>query len=31
MLSAAEFLESLAIVFCVAGVTTVVFQKLRQP
>lgn len=31
MLSAAEFLKSLAIVFCVAGVTTVIFQKLRQP
>ena len=25
------FLQSLAVVFCVAGVTTVVFQKLRQP
>jgi CPA2 family monovalent cation:H+ antiporter-2 len=31
MHDAAEFLKSLAIVFCVAGVTTVVFQKLRQP
>lgn len=31
MLGAPEFLKSVAIVFCVAGVTTVVFQKLRQP
>jgi CPA2 family monovalent cation:H+ antiporter-2 len=31
MHSAPEFLQSLAVVFCVAGVTTVVFQKLRQP
>lgn len=31
MTSAPEFLQSLAIVFCVAGVTTVVFQRLRQP
>jgi CPA2 family monovalent cation:H+ antiporter-2 len=31
MHGAPEFLQSLAIVFCVAGMTTVVFQKLRQP
>jgi len=31
MHGAPEFLKSLAIVFCVAGVTSVVFQKLRQP
>ena len=31
MHGAPEFLQSLAVVFCVAGVTTVVFQKLRQP
>ena len=31
MHGAPEFLQSLAIVFCVAGLTTVVFQKLRQP
>jgi CPA2 family monovalent cation:H+ antiporter-2 len=31
MHGAPEFLQSLAIVFCVAGITTVVFQKLRQP
>src|SRR3990170_1179035 len=31
MHGAPEFLHSLAIVFCVAGLTTVVFQKLRQP
>jgi CPA2 family monovalent cation:H+ antiporter-2 len=31
MHGAPEFLRSLAIVFCVAGITTVVFQKLRQP
>ena len=31
MHSGPDFLTSLAIVFCVAGVTTVVFQKLRQP
>ena len=31
MHSAPDFLQSLAVVFCVAGVTTVVFQKLRQP
>ncbi len=31
MHGAPEFLTSLAVVFCVAGVTTVVFQKLRQP
>src|SRR5689334_6601031 len=26
-----EFLETLAVVLCVAAVTTVLFQKLRQP
>jgi CPA2 family monovalent cation:H+ antiporter-2 len=31
MHGAPEFLQSLAIVFCVAGITSVVFQKLRQP
>ena len=31
MHSAPDFLTCLAIVFCVAGVTTVIFQKLRQP
>jgi len=31
MHDAPEFLKSLAVVFCVAGVTTVVFQRLRQP
>ena len=31
MHGAPAFLQSLAIVFCVAGITTVVFQKLRQP
>jgi len=31
MQGAPEFLTSLAIVFCVAGATTVVFQKLHQP
>ena len=31
MHGAPEFLKSLAVVFCVAGITTVVFQKLRQP
>lgn len=31
MHGAPEFLKSLAIVFCVAGVTTVIFQRLRQP
>jgi CPA2 family monovalent cation:H+ antiporter-2 len=31
MHGAPEFLRSLAIVFCVAGITTVVFQRLRQP
>lgn len=31
MHDAPEFLKSLAIVFCVAGVTTVVFQRFRQP
>ena len=31
MHGAPEFLTSLAAVFCVAGVTTVLFQKLRQP
>ena len=31
MHGAPEFLQSLAVVFCVAGVTTVVFQRLRQP
>jgi len=31
MHGAPEFLRSLAIVFCVAGITSVAFQKLRQP
>ena len=31
MHDAPEFLTSLAVVFSVAGITTVVFQKLRQP
>ncbi len=31
MHGAPEFLTSLAVVFCVAGITTVLFQKLRQP
>ena len=31
MHDAPEFLTSLAVVFCVAGVTTVLCQKLRQP
>jgi CPA2 family monovalent cation:H+ antiporter-2 len=31
MHGAPEFLQSLAIVFCVAGITTVVFQRFRQP
>jgi CPA2 family monovalent cation:H+ antiporter-2 len=31
MHGAPEFLTSLAVVFCVAGFTTVLFQKLRQP
>lgn len=31
MNSAHEFLLALAIILCVAGVTTVVFQRLRQP
>lgn len=31
MQGAPEFLQSLAIVFCVAGVTSVVFQRFRQP
>jgi monovalent cation:H+ antiporter-2, CPA2 family len=31
MNGAPEFLTSLAVVLCVAGVTTVIFQKLRQP
>ncbi|MCL1926442.1 MAG: cation:proton antiporter [Syntrophorhabdaceae bacterium] len=31
MHNAPDFLTCLAIVFCVAGVTTVIFQKLRQP
>ena len=29
--SAHAFLQALTIVLCVAGVTTVVFQRLRQP
>lgn len=31
MTDAHSFLETLALVFCVAAVTTVVFQRLRQP
>lgn len=31
MPGATEFLENLAIVLCVAGITTVIFQRLRQP
>jgi CPA2 family monovalent cation:H+ antiporter-2 len=31
MNGAPEFLENLAIVLCVAGITTVIFQRLRQP
>ncbi len=31
MHGAPEFLTSLAVVFCVAGLTTALFQKLRQP
>jgi len=31
MISAHDFLEALAVVLCVAAVTTVVFQRLRQP
>ncbi len=31
MSGAPEFLTSLAVVFCVAGITTVLFQKFRQP
>jgi monovalent cation:H+ antiporter-2, CPA2 family len=31
MNGAPEFLTSLAVVLCVAGVTTVIFQRLRQP
>jgi monovalent cation:H+ antiporter-2, CPA2 family len=31
MNGASEFLTSLAVVLCVAGVTTVIFQRLRQP
>ncbi|HKY62187.1 MAG TPA: cation:proton antiporter [bacterium] len=31
MLDAHEFLKALAVVLCVAAVTTVLFQKLRQP
>jgi CPA2 family monovalent cation:H+ antiporter-2 len=29
--AAHEFLRNLALVFCVAGVTTLIFQRLRQP
>ncbi len=31
MHSVPDFLQSLAVVFCAAGITTVVFQKLKQP
>ena len=31
MNGAPEFLENLATVLCVAGITTVIFQRLRQP
>ena len=31
MLDTHEFLETLAVILCVAAVTTVVFQRLRQP
>ena len=31
MHGAPEFLENLATVLCVAGITTVIFQRLRQP
>jgi CPA2 family monovalent cation:H+ antiporter-2 len=31
MTGAHEFLENLAIVLCIAGITTVIFQRLRQP